>query len=235
MKEKLEGALEVDGYGEPSTIFPNILSEDDINTLINDHLGVQGLILEDNMMILSSFLDKCVTKLKPKIIQLAESSENEIEVKTDKKKKGGKSSSLPMNQTDISRYLEEQKVLEYIVDEDQRSTFFKHLLPLLNSEYESIKAELVKRKQLASSDIVSDLNGKIEHLGMGLLMANATIKQILDQNPEFDTSIAESMHIDLSGSIVERILLLNLKRFKIHIDPSLMANKASDDRMNYII
>ena len=75
----------------------------------------------------------------------------------------------------------------------------------------------------------ADLNTKIEHLGLAVLLANSTISQLFEKNKDYDTSAAEAMHWDITRALVERILLLNLKRFKLHIDPSLMAAKSADE------
>lgn len=180
-------------------------------------------------MIMPTILEKCVTKTKPRLVQLAEEIDEAGPAKTDKKKKGKGGTALPMTQAELMKYLEDQKVLEYIVDEDQRNAFFKHLMPLVAKEFEKVQEELQKRKQNASTDIVADLNTKIEHLGLAILLANSTIKQLYEKNNDFDTTAAESMHWDVTRALVERVLLLNLKRFKLHIDPSLMATKSADE------
>ncbi len=221
--------LEHEGFAETASIFPSFLSSEEVSQLISDHFGIQDLIIEDNLMIMPTILQKCVTKTKPRLVQLAEELDEAGPAKTDKKKKGKASSSLPMTQNELMKHLEDQKVLEYIVDEDQRNAFFKHLLPLVSKEFEKVQEELQKRKQNASTDIVADLNTKIEHLGLAVLLANSTISQLFEKNKDYDTSAAEAMHWDITRALVERILLLNLKRFKLHIDPSLMAAKSADE------
>lgn len=237
MKEKVSTSLEADGFSETTAIFPSSFSDEDISKILLEELGVEGLIVEGHTLIMSSFLSKCVVKLKEFIVKTIENAELSMEpAKSDKKKKGGKSSKdIPFNQNDVMKYLEEKKVLEYIVDEDQRESFFKHLMPLVEREYHKIKEELDNLKHNASSDMMADLTTKVEHLGMALLLANKTIKNLLDSSSSFDASLAETLALSILPAFIDRVIMINFKRFKIHLDPSLLAQRKADQSRAFLL
>jgi DNA polymerase I-like protein with 3'-5' exonuclease and polymerase domains len=235
LREKVAQNLETEGYAESTQIFPSTFDDEDISTLLEEHLGVAGLIVEEHTLILESFIQKCVNKLKENMVQIIEDAENEAlqALKPGEKKKKGKSGAdkFPLSQNDISKVLQEKKVMEYIVDESQREAFFKHLVPRLDAEYLKLKEEMQNKKVAASSDVVADLSAKVEHLGMTLLLTNRTIKNMLESMPEFDSGAAEAMALSIVRPLVERIVFLNLKRFKIHVEPvNLYKKKAEEGR-----
>lgn len=232
LREKVSSSLEADGFCETTEIFPSTFSDDDISKILLEEIGVEGLIVEGNTLILGSFLSKCVTKLKELIVKTIEDAEAQMEPsKGEKKKKGSKGAKdMPITKNDIMKYLEEKKVIEYIVDEDQREAFFKHLIPMVEKEYQSIKEELENLKNNASSDMMADLMTKVEHLGMTLLLANRSIKTLLEMNSSFDASLAETLALTILPAFIDRVIMLNFKRFKIHVDQSLLVQRKTDKR-----
>lgn len=49
-------------------MFPTILSEADIETIVNKHLKLTEVELDETFIFSHNFIDKCVTGLKAKII-----------------------------------------------------------------------------------------------------------------------------------------------------------------------
>jgi hypothetical protein len=236
LKEKVSSCLEADGFCETTAIFPSSFSDEDIAQLLSEELGVEGLKIEGNTLILEKFLTKCATKLRELIVKTIESADDQmVPAKSEKKKKGGKGGKdMPITSNDVLKYLEEKKVVEYIVDEDQREAFLKYLMPLVQEEYQKISAELENLKNNASSDMMADLTAKVEHLGMCLLLANKSIKTLLEMSSSYDASQAETLALSVLPSFIERVIMLNFKRFKIHVDQSLLALRKSDQSSSTI-
>lgn len=186
--------------------------------------------MHENILMLGSFLSKCVEKLKELIIEVIEKSDGEaLPGKQDKKKKGQAAQKMPIDQKEIMRYLEEKKVVEYIVEEDQRTAFFSQLMPLVEKEYQRIKTEIENQKSNASTDMMADLSAKVEHLGMTLLLSSKSIKILLEKSSDYCASEAEELALSIITPFVERVLMLNLKRFKVHVEQSWLARKKADE------
>lgn len=198
--------------------------------ILSEQLGIDGLIVHENTLILGSFLKKCVGKLKELMVEVIEKGENEImPAKQDKKKKGKSGAKMPIELKDVMKFLEDKKILEYIVDEDQRDIFFKNLMPMVEQEYQIIKAEIENQKSNASTDMMADLSAKVEHLGMTLLLSSKSIKNLLEKSSDFCASEAEELALSVVTAFVDRVLMVNLKRFKVHVEQSWLARKKADE------
>lgn len=177
-------------------------------------------------------MEKCVLKLRERVIEVIEEQEKApVHVsKFEGKKKKADFTKFPLTSAEVLKYLDEKQVLPYIVDSDMRDSVYNHMKPLLEQDYTKIREELFAKKNTASSDLLSDLDTKIEHLGLSLLMSNKTIKALLEANPKMNLSPFEKLSTEFILPLVERVIFFNLKRFKLSIEPTVMIQKKSAQR-----
>ncbi|EAR90124.1 hypothetical protein TTHERM_00354710 (macronuclear) [Tetrahymena thermophila SB210] len=108
LKEQIVNLLLEEGYTDLSFMFPTCLTEADIETIVNKHLKLTEVELDETMIFSHHYIEKCVTGLKQNIItQLQENPQKAIQKdKTlddsdddsedgGKKKKGGKGKKQP--------------------------------------------------------------------------------------------------------------------------------------------
>ena len=61
--------LSQDGYLDLVMLLPSCLSDDDIETLVNNYLKLPNTQLENTVLFQIEFLEKCTLKFKDQILQ----------------------------------------------------------------------------------------------------------------------------------------------------------------------
>jgi hypothetical protein len=222
IREKIESTLETEGFAEITSIFPQTFSDDDIKHILESELSLSNIVVEEQILISKTFLEKCVNKLKDKFVELIELQAQEALGKGKSKSKKKADESCPLTEADVLSLLEKRKVMEYIVEDSERESFMKHLMPMVSEAYTKTQEELKGKQNAASTDIITELNTKIEYLGLGLIHSNRSIKNLLVKNSQINESKLEVLGLCLAKPIIEKIIQLNMKKFSIPVDKGLL-------------
>lgn len=142
--------------------------------------------------------------------------------KSTTKKAAGKDSAI-MSDSDVLKYLEEEKMIEYITDEDAKALFLKHIQPKILESYDRLKIEYGQNKTTISVELMNQITTKVNHLGFSIAMADKSIRGILQKAPDLNESIIEKKSLEMSLAFLEQLIFLSLKKHGISIQPDKLA------------
>jgi hypothetical protein len=225
--DRIESLVEENGYAETFDIFPANFTDKDIEQVLEKELGLPAIIFENGILLSEVFLGKCVDKIKDRIVKIiTENPQKTIAGKGSKKsttkKAAGKDSAI-MSDSDVLKYLEEEKMIEYITDEDAKALFLKHIQPKILESYDRLKIEYGQNKTTISVELMNQITTKVNHLGFSIAMADKSIRGILQKAPDLNESIIEKKSLEMSPAFLEQLIFLSLKKHGISIQPDKLA------------
>lgn len=225
LKENIESTLDQEGYSDVYDFLPVAFEEEDIQKILYDELKMDDIIFSDDTLLSTTKLQQCCKKLEDQLATYLEKNIDSIIGKSKKKSKFKKEDtgvSLPLTEDQILQTLDTQKVVEYIVDEDIREVFFKHLTPLLKTHYGNMIAEIEKQRNSKTSNIIEELNMRIKHLGSALIYTNSTIMKMVESNIEFNENHVEEAAMSFAEILLDFIVFTSAKKMGISMEKNVL-------------
>ena len=184
------------------------------------------MILEGEVLMSESKMKDCCKKLEDLLFEEISKNFDPVEAMQAKKKRRRKqmeeSVELPFSKEEALKILTDKGVIEYIVDDDVRDTFFDQLMPMLVSRYQELQEELQKQLSSQTSNVVNDLTIQIKHIITALQFINKSIMKLVDEEVDFDENQIEEVAISLSMVLADMIAYLTARKFNIALDKSLL-------------
>lgn len=230
LKEEIEGNLETDGFLDPFTFFPEAFEEEDIEKILFEILKLDDLILENDIILSKSKLETCCKKLEPELLESLKSlydpkAEKKNSKKKSKKKKQKSNSNLPITMEGANQFLSKEGLIEYIVDDEDKETFFSHLKPLLETRYSQLEEELVKAMGSKNSNVINEVTLRFKHVYTSLLMINNSIIKMIESDFEFNENHLEELAMSLAENLIDMAIYLICKKYNFDIDKNFLREK----------
>jgi len=236
-REQILETLNTEGAIDVTNLLPSILGEDEIESLINEHLGLQGFELSGTLILSNSYLDKCATAFKDKIVEhiykapqkLLEKTEEEDTKKKGKgKKKKGDDNEL-FSKDEVIKHLRERKLLTTDYDPDLEDALFKFLKERLQKLYNVIKMELFENKKNMSSELINEIQSKLEERINTVSFIDKALENIGAKNTNVDIAYARNKVAIYIRPIVENMIFLYCRKYSLQVPPTLL-NKSTEEK-----
>jgi len=236
-KEQILETLNTEGAIDVTNLLPSILGEDEIESIINEHLGLTGFELNGTLIVSNSYLDRCTSSFKDKIVEniykapqklLEKSEEEETKKKGAKgKKKKGDENEL-FSKDEVIKHLRENKLLTTDYDPELEDALYKFLKERLQKYYNVIKMELFENKKNLSSELVNEIQSKLEERINTVAFIDKALENIQAKNTTADISYARNKVANYLKPIVENMIFLYCRKYSIQISPNLL-NKNTEE------
>ncbi|CAD8168946.1 unnamed protein product [Paramecium pentaurelia] len=245
-QDQIQELLINEGHTNLQEILPVILSDQDIETLFS-LMQLNNCEYSNFMIYNKAFLDKLALAFKDKIIEsiyqnpqkLIEQQQNQDDTVQDiqasaggfankknkkqqqpQKKKQQNKQELFTNK-EITDLLTQKKLVEYndCVDE-----LFQFLQPRLSTLYEQIKIELFESKKSASSQVIQEIQKKIEDMALGLMITQRSLQKIQQECHEVNTKVLVDNCLFGYRLLVENLVVITCKKYNIQLPQNLFAD-----------
>ncbi len=229
-KEQIVETLNTEGSIDVTNLLPSILEEEEIETIITQYLGLEDYELSGYLIISNSFLDKCTTAFKEKIIEnIYKAPQKLIAEEEEPKKKGGKGkkkkgeSEELFSLEEVVKQLKDSKLLTSDYDPDFEESLYKLLKERLVKYSKVIQTELFENKKNSSSELINDIQSKLEERISTVAFIDKNIENIQTRNTAVDVNFAKNKLSGYMRPIVENMILLYCRKYSIHIAPTLLS------------
>jgi len=240
IKEQILEVLNTEGSIDVSNLLPSILDESEIETLITKHMDLKNFELRGTLIVSTDFLEKCVLKFRDKIInliykapqKLIEESNEDTKKKTKGKKKKGDSEDALFSKDEVTQHLKETKMLPNDYDPDFEETFYALIKERLQKYYESIKVELFESKKSLSTDIISEMQTKLDERTTAIAFIARSIQEIENKYTNVDMFYLKSKLNNFLRPVVENMILLYCKKYSLQVSSNLFAQVEEKKEMD---
>lgn len=124
--------------------------------------------------------------------------------------------------------LDNRKIVEFIVDEDQKDVFFDQLMPKLGEKFEELYQEALRLQSRATTNVINELTTQISHLAGAVFMTNESIASLVKDSPEVNENQLEEIGVELSSCLVDKILHLLCEKYTVELPEAALLEKGSD-------
>eukprot|EP01016_Furgasonia_blochmanni_P004022 TRINITY_DN11566_c0_g1_i2.p1 TRINITY_DN11566_c0_g1~~TRINITY_DN11566_c0_g1_i2.p1 ORF type:complete len:731 (+),score=270.76 TRINITY_DN11566_c0_g1_i2:89-2194(+) len=243
LNEQVTTILNLEGYVNLNDMLPSVLSEEDVETLVNKHMQLKNVEMLQNIVFGNDYLEKLVQKFRDKIVSMIYKSPQLVitesvseDTGSKKGKKGSKKkdeSNDPFGKETVIGFLKENKLIEFQEDAEFEECLVKLLRPRMIRFYEEIKKELFENKKSASSELISEIQNKIEDKILAITLYQRTIGQIENTMTNVETSFLSERTLAYSRHVIENLLFIYSKKYGVALPPrvfskSLEESKTSD-------
>ncbi|CAD8177006.1 unnamed protein product [Paramecium octaurelia] len=245
-QDQIQELLLNEGHTNLQEILPVILSDQDIETLFS-LMQLNNCEYANFMIYHKPFLDNLALAFKDKIIEsiyqnpqkLIEQQQNQDDAPQDiqasaggfankknkkqqqpQKKKAQNKQELFTNK-EITDLLTQKKLVEY---NDCIDELFQFLQPRLSALYEQIKIELFESKKSASSQVIQEIQKKIEDMALGLLITQRSLQKIQQECHEVNTKVLVDNCLFGYRLLVENLVVITCKKYNIQLPQNLFAD-----------
>lgn len=238
-KEQIVETLNTEGAIDVANLFPSVLDEEEIEALITEHLGLQDIELSKSLVISTAYLEKCTQAFKDKIVEniykapqkLIEKPAEEEESKKGKGKgKGGKKKAESdandlFSKDEIIKHLRDTKLLSADYDPELEEMLCKHLKERLQKLYNVIKVELFENKKNMSSELVNEIQARLEERISAVAFITKYIQNIETKNTAVDINYLRNKAAVFMKPIVENMIFLYCRKYSLQVNPSLLSSE----------
>ena len=192
-KEQIVETMNTEGSIDVANLLPSVLEEEEIESIITQYMGLEDYELSGTLIISNAFLDKCTTAFKEKIIEnIYKAPQKLIAEEEEPKKKGGKGkkkkgdSDELFSFDEVIKHLKDSKVLTSDYDPDFEEALFKLLKDRLQRYSNVIKMELFENKKNSSSELINDIQSKLEERISTVAFVDKNLENIQARNTTVD-------------------------------------------------
>jgi len=230
-KEQIVETMNTEGAIDVTNLLPSVLEEEEIETIITQYMGLENYELSGTLIISNSFLDKCTTAFKEKIIEnIYKAPQKLITEEEEPKKKGGKGKKKKGDSGDelfsleeVAKHLKDSKLLPSDYDPDFEESLYKLLKERLQKYSSVIKTELFENKKNSSSELINDIQSKLEERISTVAFIDKNIENIQAKNTTVDVGYAKNKLAGYMRPIIENMILLFCRKYSVQLAPNLFA------------
>lgn len=140
------GLLGSEGFFDLAKVFPSSFSDADVETLLNEHLGLSEVVLSNGYAFDPKWLDRCTAEFRDKILHAIFFKEEQKSRKKAAKKK--------ITQEEMCEVLLDDGLVSYIELEDLKEVLYELLQPRLDAYYTRCMDEVTQSKGVLTSNLM---------------------------------------------------------------------------------